>query len=231
MHALFLAVACSAALAVVVPACANEVPPEQRDVWTFSAQGPFGFTSGGAPGSFYFLSTPRSAFSAGNGTRGFADYSMARGLAIGRELGLGNVQATFGVRVSEPLMTNGFTPALEDRRYLGAGPRVGLQGSNPVKSSWAVEWQVGAAMLYGNGAPGAGDSSAAQVLPSYTSNSSVLNVDGLLGLSYWFSEASKLTVGYRADYLKGTPSVGAFGLTSSTSTVDHGPVIRFSIRK
>ena len=69
------------------------------------------------------------------------------------------------------------------------------------------------------------------MLPSYANNSSVLNVDGLLGLSYWFSEASKLTVGYRADYLKGTPGVGAFGSTSSTGTVDHGPIIRFSIQK
>ena len=38
------------------------------------------------------------------------------------------------------------------------------------------------------------------------SSGSVVNVDGLLGLSYWFDTASKLTLGYRADYFKGSPA-------------------------
>ena len=44
------------------------------------------------------------------------------------------------------------------------------------------------------------------VLPNYASSGSVVNVDGLLGLSYWFDTASKLTLGYRADYFKGSPA-------------------------
>ena len=43
-------------------------------------------------------------------------------------------------------------------------------------------------------------------LPNYSSSGSVVNVDGLLGLSYWFDTASKLTLGYRADYFKGSPA-------------------------
>ena len=53
----------------------------------------------------------------------------------------------------------------------------------------------------------------------------MVNVDGLLGLSYWFDTASKLTLGYRADYFKGSPAFSVTGATAeSTDRVDHGPI-------
>ena len=70
--------------------------------------------------------------------------------ASASELGLGNMQATLGVRMAEPLASNGFTPSFDPRRYLGVGPRVGFEGNQPLHSSWVVEWQVGAALLSGN---------------------------------------------------------------------------------
>ena len=60
------------------------------------------------------------------------------------------MQATLGVRMAEPLVGNGFTPAFDPRRYLGVGPRVGFEGNKPLQSSWVVEWQVGAAILFGD---------------------------------------------------------------------------------
>ena len=60
------------------------------------------------------------------------------------------MQATLGVRMAEPLASNGFTPSFDPRRYLGVGPRLGLEGNQPLQSSWVVEWQVGAALLNGN---------------------------------------------------------------------------------
>jgi hypothetical protein len=202
---------------------------KQQDGWHIVVQGPFGFSSGGAPGSFFFQSTPGTAFSSANGTRGFNDYSLAHALSLGRELGIGNVEGTLGVRVAEPLVTNGFTPAFDDRRFVGAGPRVGLQGSNRFQSAWSVDWQVGAAWLTADRFDAAGGTSAA--LPNYAANSgSVVNFDGLLGLSYWFDAASKLTLGYRADaYLNKTPAIN-FG-TAPQSTIDHGPMIKFTIQK
>ena len=150
---------------------------------------------------------------------GFADYSIGHTLGFGRDYGLGNMQATLGVRMAEPLASNGFTPALDPRRYLGVGPRVGLEGNQPLQSSWAVEWQVGAAILFGNRIF---DTSARRppVLPNYSSSGSVVNVDGLLGLSYWFDTASKLTLGYRADYFKGSP---AFSLTGAAGGQHRPP--------
>lgn len=216
------------AAVTALPARADDTQPAKQDRWQFSIQGPFGFSSGGAPGSFYFHATPGTAFESFNGTRGFVDYSMTHGLSLGRDLGIGNTQATFGVRVAEPLISNGFTPAFDDRRYTGSGPRLGLQGSSQLPASWSLDWQVGAAVLFGDKSL-AGDANPA--IPNYAaSTGSVLSVDGLLGLSYWFNSASKLTLGYRADayFNKGTP---ALNYNTPSQTIDHGPMIRFTIQK
>ncbi len=198
-----------------------------------SVQTPYGLTSGGSQGSYYFQTTPGTAFSAYNGTRGFTDLSVAQPLGFVRELGIGKVEATFGARVAEPLITNGFTPSIDSRRYQGIGPRLGLQGNAPVNSAWAIEWQVGASMLYGKGS--SDGSNANNPLAPYSSQTgSVVNVDGLLGLTHWFDAASKLTLGYRADaHLKDTTSSGLGGTppAQNPDRLDHGPIVRFTIQK
>jgi hypothetical protein len=94
-----------------------------------------------------------------------------------------------------------------------------------------VEWQVGAAVLFGDRTADV-NGAAASVLPSYAgANSSVLNVDGLLGLSYWFNAASKLTLGYRADYFKGSSFSAGLPATQNPDRLDHGPMVRFTIQK
>ncbi len=46
----------------------------------------------------------------------------------------------------------------------------------------------------------------------------------------WFDSASKLTLGYRADYFKvSSPSLNLSG--TPETAVNHGPMIRFSIQK
>ena len=163
---------------------------------------------------------------------GFADYSIGRTLGFGRDYGLGDIQATLGVRMAEPLASNGFTPAYDPRRYLGVGPRMGFEGNKALHSSWVVEWQVGAAVLFGDRTFDSNGGVANSVLPNYASAGSVVNVDGLLGLSYWFDTASKLTLGYRADYFKGSPAWNLTGTAAdSADRVNHGPMIRFSIQK
>jgi hypothetical protein len=205
-----------------------------QDRWHLSIQTPSGLTSGGSQGSYYFQTTPGTAFSAYNGTRGFTDLSVAQPLGFVRELGIGKVEATFGARVAEPLITNGFTPAIDSRRYMGVGPRIGLQGNAPVNnSSWAVEWQVGASMLYGN-TTSDGSNTSNPLAPYSSQSGSVVNADGFLGLTRWFDAASKLTVGYRADaHFKDTTSLGLGGTPppQNQDRLDHGPVVRFTIQK
>ena len=142
------------------------------------------------------------------------------------------MQATLGVRMAEPLASNGFTPSLDPRRYLGVGPRVGLEGNKPLQSSWVVEWRVGAALLSGDRASDANGGVANPVVPNYASSGSVLNVDGLLGLSYWFDTASKLTSAIAPTISKSSPAANITGAAAdSADRVDHGPIVRFIIQK
>jgi hypothetical protein len=223
----------AALLVAAAPSHAQDLTAPQRDTAPrLSVQTPYGFNSGGAQGSYYFQTTPGAAFNSYNATRGFTDLSIAQPLGIGRELGIGNVSATLGARVADPLIANGFTPPYDDRRYLGVGPRLGLQGNAPVTSSWNVEWQVGASMLFGNSTA---DGAAYNPVTSYSGSQSgsVVNVDGLLGLSHWFDAASKLTLGYRADaHFKNTQNSN-FGVppAQSADRIDHGPMVRFTIQK
>jgi hypothetical protein len=92
-----------------------------------------------------------------------------------------------------------------------------------------VDWKVGASVLSGDRSY---DSAVVNPLVPNQAGSSALNVDGLLGLSYWFSSASKLTVGYRADYFKTSPTLNLSGAAADSGDhINHGPMIRFSVQK
>jgi hypothetical protein len=232
MRVLIAAVVLSgAALAAPSGARAAESSAVWKDGWTINVPGQSNWISKGTPSPFNSQSAPSAPYAPGSTTDpyGFADYSIGRTLGLARDYGLGNVQATFGMRVAEPLATNGFTPSFDPRRYAGVGPRVGFEGNKPLDSSWVVEWHVGAALLSGNRTFDSNGGAANALLPNYASGGSVFNVDGLLGLSYWFDTASKLTLGYRADYFKGSTAWNATG--AADNGVNHGPMIRFSIQK
>lgn len=224
-----------ALLAAALPLHAEETAPARRDAAPrLSVQIPYSFSSGGSPGSYYFVTTPGTAFSSYNATRGFTDLTLAQPLGFVRELDIGTMSATFGARIAEPLIANGFTPAIDDRRYAGAGPRLGLQGNAPVTSSWNLEWQVGASMLFNTGALAGGTAMHPVTQYSGSRTGSVVNVDGLLGLTHWFDAASKLTVGYRADaYLDNSQTLGLGGVPppQNADRIDHGPIVRFTIQK
>jgi len=233
MRVLIAAIVGSVVLLAAPPgARAGEPPPVWKDGWTINIPGQSNWVSDGTPSPFYLQSTPSTPYVPGSvrNPYGFADYSIGRTLGVGQELGLGNIQATLGVRMAEPLASNGFTPSFDPRRYLGVGPRLGLQGNQPLQSSWVVEWQVGAALLNGNRTFDTGGVINSP-LPNFANSGSVVNVDGLLGLSYWFDSASKLTLGYHADYFKGSSAFNIGTAADNANRVDHGPMVRFSIQK
>ena len=213
---------------------AGEPSPVWKDGWTINIPGQSNWVSDGTPSPFYLQSTASTPYAPGSvkNPYGFADYSIGRMLGIGQQLGLGNMQATLGARVAEPLASNGFTPSFDPRRYLGSGPRVGLEGNQTLQSSWVAEWHVGAALLSGNRTFDTGGAVINSPLPNFANTGSVVNVDGLLGLSYWFDSASKLTLGYRADYFKGSPAFNiGTAAADNANRVVHGPMVRFSIQK
>ena len=232
MRALAAAVVWSIALlAASLDARAGDPPSVWKDGWTLNTPGRSNWVSGGSNSFYAPGQTAPFALGASKDNQGFADFSLGRTLGIGRDLGFDNMQMTLGARISEPLVANGFTPALDTRRYLGVGPRLGLEGNKTLDSSWVVEWQVGGALLSSGRTVDAGVVNSP--LPNFANSGSVLNVDGLLGLSYWFDSASKLTVGYRADYFKpSSPTINLSGAAAdSAGRVDHGPMVRFSIQK
>ena len=129
---------------------AGEPSPVWKDGWTINVPGASNWVADGASSPYALQHTPATPYVPGSTKDpfGFADYSIGRTLGFGRDYGLGDVQATLGVRMSEPLATNGFTPAYDPRRYLGVGPRMGFEGNKTLPSSWVVEWHVGAAVLF-----------------------------------------------------------------------------------
>jgi hypothetical protein len=235
MRVLAATVVWSVALLAALPnARAGEPSSVWKDGWTINIPGSSNWVSDGTPTPFYLQSAPATPAAPGSiqNPHGFADYSVGHTLGFGRDYGLGNIQATLGVRSSEPVASNGATPAFDPRRFVGVGPRMGFEGNKPLQSSWAVEWQVGAALLQGDRTFDAGGGVLNSVVPSYATSGSILNVDGLLGLSYWFDSASKLTLGYRADYFKGSPTFNLTGTAAESSDrINHGPMIRFSVQK
>lgn len=208
-----------------------------KDGWTINLPGRSNWVSNGTPSPFdssTFSSAAVAGFTPGTvkDPYGFADYSVGRTLGFARDYGLGNVQATVGVRMSESMAGVGFTPSVDSRRFLGIGPSVGLEGNKPLQPNWTMEWRVGAAMLSGGNTIDTNINPGSPALPNYTSSGSILNLDGLLGLSYWFDSASKLTVGYRADYFKGAPALNMTGTGADAGNhVDHGPMVQFSVQK
>src|SRR5260221_2545169 len=153
MRVLIAAIVGSVVLLAAPPgARAGEPPPVWKDGWTINIPGQSNWVSDGTPSPFYLQSTPSTPYVPGSvkNPYRFADHSIGRTQSVVQELGLGNMQTTLGVRMAEPLASNGFTPSFDPRRYLGVGPRVGLAGNQPLQSSWVVEWQVGAALLNGN---------------------------------------------------------------------------------
>jgi hypothetical protein len=226
------AIVWSVALLAASPAVrAAEPSPVWKDGWTINTPSGSNWLSDGGASAFHYLGAPSAPYTPGLAADpyAFTDYSLGHTLRFGQDYGLGNMQMTLGVRMAEPLATGEPGLAFDPRRYTGVGPRIGFEGNNALKPSWVVDWKVGASVLSGDRSFNA---AVANPLVPNQSGGSALNVDGLLGLSYWFSSASKLTLGYRADYFKTSPTFNLTGAAAdSGDRVNHGPTIRFSIQK
>jgi hypothetical protein len=233
MRRLTAAVVWFVVLLVASPeAFAAEPSAVWKDGWTINTPAGSNWLSDGRASAFQHLGTTSAPYTPGltGDPYAFADYSIGHTLRFGRDYGLGDMQATLGVRTSEPLASEPVS-AFDPRRYMGVGPRLGFEGNKPLPSAWVFEWKLGASVLYADRTFDVGSGLVNPMVPNYGGSGSALNVDGLLGLSYWFDSASKLTVGYRADYFK-TPSLNVTGTSvDNADRVNHGPMIRFSIEK
>jgi hypothetical protein len=226
--------------------------------WHFSGQARYGWASGGAPDTFSFQNVPASPFIFTNGTNtSHKETHWLVDFMVGRDLGIGgNTQVKAGVRVANltaktkadiaggtqtqppsPMILSTFSATPEQTSsFLGFGPRIALEGHTPLRSSWSFDWGVGGAVLFGDRKLDRTGGTAASIhFPdgSTKNNATVFNADGMLGLSYWFSTSSRLSLSYRVDaYLKGLTTVDATGAsTENINRIYHGPALRFTYRR
>jgi hypothetical protein len=189
--------------------------------------------------------------------------------AIGRDfaLGSGTTQAKLGVRVAEitstatgagalqgcanssvnsfPVCTQvtGNTSFQSRSQFLGVGPRLGIDGSQPLAGSWAFDYLGGLAVLFGNRSFNATQTLFATVVtaaPPITLNSltalslsntvAVFNLDVQAGISYWLTSNFKLTVSYRFDgYWNALTIIEPDGGLGSQGRFYYGPMLRGSL--
>jgi hypothetical protein len=182
-------------------------------------------------------------------------------LAVGRDFGLGsgNIQAQLGVRVAEITSTANAAGSLAGcafacgspitgtlsfqsrSQFFGVGPRVGVDGSQPLGSHWAFEYLGGAAVLVGNRSLSASQTLFATVptptvLSSLTALSSssltgILNLDAQAGISYWLTHNFKLTASYRFDgYFNALTIIEPNGSVGQQDRFYYGPMLRGTIQ-
>lgn len=178
---------------------------------------------------------------------------------VGRDLGLGGgpLQIKFGLRVAQirgttdgaGLLATTLTPSPSNakftyhqtNRWTGAGPRLAVEGSAPLTGSWSLDYMGGIAVLFGQQSVQQTASATKSistnvcvagcpVAAAFVSDNAVFNADGMLGIGYAFTPASKLSLNYRVDYYNDALKVlNSVGVASNASRLYHGPNLRLTV--
>ena len=192
------------------------------------------------------------------------EYNWVADFMVGRDIGLGGGQSQlkFGIRVAEirgkttgsaawsvPTSTRSCSPSTcvftrhtvsyqQTNRFLGAGPRLAVEGSAPVEGAWFVDYMGGIAALYARrsveqtattgsalclaGCPGNFNSA---------SNGFVFNADGMVGVGYAFGPSTKLSLNYRVDaYFDALRVVNSSNGVTNVNRIYHGPNLRLTVQ-
>jgi hypothetical protein len=156
-----------------------------------------------------------------------ADFMVGRDIGIG----VGDGQLKAGVRVAEirgrtqgsvswrvPTSTAATAAFVvhtrsfnQENLFLGAGPRLALEGSAPIAGGWFLDYMAGVAGLYANrsldqiinitnnNAAGLSCLSGCPLALTSVTDGWVLNADVMLGVGYAFTPSAKLSVNYHGD--------------------------------
>jgi hypothetical protein len=199
----------------------------------------------------------------GNGTGDVKEFHWLVDFSVGQDFGLGGgvTQAKVGIRVAElssklsaneafigsfsgATSVHGNISYYQRSRFLGIGPRIGIDGSVPLGGSWTFDYLGDAAVLFGQRkfdstiTPALlydGTTTPVVVLsglPNMSSTSStvaVFNLDAQAGISYWFTPNYKLTASYRFDgYWNALREYDVNGNVVNVDRFFHGPMLRFT---
>jgi hypothetical protein len=194
----------------------------------------YGISAGGAPPATLSLADAESV--SHRETHWLADLALGRDV-IGSDADA--MQFKFGVRVAElrantnsrasggetgtnvgaPLfnfLIAADTNISQELKFLGAGPRFGVEGSVPMARGWSFDYLGDVAALFGTQSfyrrsstdnvvivPVPANPSLFEVPPPVVSTAqkfaTVLNADIQVGVSYWLSQNMKATLSYRLD--------------------------------
>ena len=220
---------------------------------SFNARGLFSVRTGGAlPGSPSLFS-PFIANGSGSVTQR-EDHALAD-FAVGRDvgLGIGQTQVKLGLRIADlhsatsatgsfnvppfligspPLLPNPFS-VVQNSRFVGGGPRLGVEGYVPLGGGWGIDYLGGVAGLFGQRSldvTAGGAAAAAGVNNMGVSDAAaVFNLDAQVGLSYQFNQNLKMTIGYRFDgYWGALKTVNANGAVANEDRFYAGPMLRLT---
>jgi hypothetical protein len=150
-------------------------------------------------------------------------------LALGRDVlgsGVDNMQLKFGLRLAElrasTHMVNNVTQSgsgfvigddaimQQDTKFLGAGPRFGVEGAASLGRGWTLDYLGDVAVLMGTQRYQTSQTFENVFLPpgflvpppSFNASqqfAAVFNTDLQVGVSYWMSPAAKISLSYRLD--------------------------------
>jgi hypothetical protein len=150
-------------------------------------------------------------------------------LAVGRDVlgsGIDNIQLKFGFRLAElrasTLMVNNVTQSgsgfvigddaivPQETKFLGAGPRFGVEGAASLGRGWTLDYLGDVAVLMGTQRYQTSQTFENVILPpgflvpppSFNASqkfAGVFNTDLQVGVSYWVSPAAKISLSYRLD--------------------------------
>ncbi|RWM10565.1 MAG: hypothetical protein EOR72_24200 [Mesorhizobium sp.] len=168
--------------------------------------------------------------------------------AVGRDLGIGSgeAQVKLGLRyadLSEKISGPGVAyigtslgsltsvdNAYLKSRFQGLGPRVAVEGSMPISGQWGVDYGAGAAYLFALKRDRTFALSGGEMI-TQSDKKGVFNLDASLALTYNFTPATKVAVGYRADaYFGALPGIDftKVGGGADTTRVYHGAFLRLT---
>jgi hypothetical protein len=222
-----------------------------------------------SPPGFVFASRTTTAFATGTGSADIKQHHWLVDFAAGRDfqLGSGQVQAKLGIRVADiySKITGSGTVSGSDTtppavgspitgvfsftsrsRFLGIGPRVGIEGAIPLSGAWSLDYLGGMAVLFGKrsydsssvitltlnpGSPGGGGSGTLTTATSISDTGAIFNLDGQAGVSYWFNPNFKMTASYRFDgYWNALKTVNTAGTIVNENVFYYGPMLRATMK-
>jgi hypothetical protein len=221
---------------------------------------------GGGLGSVAFAST-----ATGNDkeTHGLVDFAVGRDFGVGKDAvqfkagirlaeitanssaSLNSTETFAGITTPVPTLGGGTTTSVtlsslynnsSNSSFRGAGPRIGMDGTIPIRDGWVFDYLADAAALFGTQKFEQTTSTTATITPLITTfvffpglggnsgptvtklASTVFNADLQFGVGYWINPNVKIAASYRVDAFWGALlTFDAAGNSVKADRYYHGP--------